>query len=86
MLFGVCHNTCFRWTRRVINSLKSATSNTTTSNNDYYYHNSNKIIIMRCSIEALIGGFRQFSAYFGHPVYFGLSSNGKIARHPSFNY
>ena len=30
---------------------------------------------MRCKIDVFFGGFRQFSADFGHPVYFGLSSN-----------
>ena len=30
---------------------------------------------MRCKIDVFFGGFWQFSAYFGHPVYFGLSSN-----------
>ena len=30
---------------------------------------------MRCGFEVFFGGFRQISAYFGHWVYFGLSSN-----------
>ena len=41
-------------------------------NNNYYY-NSNKLLRRR--IEVFFGGFRQFSAYFGHPMYFGLPSN-----------
>ena len=45
----------------------------------YYYNNSNKIKIMRCRTEVVfLGGFQQFSAYFGHLVYFGLSSNRTI--------
>ena len=32
---------------------------------------------MSCRIEAFSDRFRQFSAYFGHPVYFGLSSTQK---------
>ena len=37
----------------------------------FYYNNSNKITIMNAELRC----FRQFSAYFGHLVYFGLSSN-----------
>ena len=76
--FAVFHNICFRRTRQVINLLKSSTSNINNENNtdnSYYYNNSNKITIMKCRIKVFFGGFRQFSAYFGHLVYFGLSSN-----------
>ena len=65
--------------RQVINLLQSATSNKTDNNNYYYqYYNSYKITIMRWRIDVFFGEFRQFSAYFGHPVYFGLSSNQVI--------
>ena len=75
--FAVCHDICFLLTRQVINLLKSCTSNTNNENNNnnsYYYNNSNKITIMKCRIKVFFGVFRQFSAYFGHLVYFGLSS------------
>ena len=62
--------------------LKSATSNKNNENNNiiinndnYQYCYSNKITIIRCGLEVFFGGFRQISAYFGHWVYFGLSSN-----------
>ena len=62
--------------------LKSATSNKNNENNNiiinndnYHYFYSNKITIMRCGLGVFFGGFRQISAYFGHSVYFGLSSN-----------
>ena len=78
-VFAVCHNICFRLTRQVINLLKSSISNKNSNeNNDnyYYYHNhSNKITMTRCRIQVFFSKFRQFLAYFGHPVYFGLSSN-----------
>ena len=71
--FGVCHNICFQHIRQVSNLLKSAISNKNSeNNNNYYYYNSNKITIMRCRLEVF---FRQISAYLGHWVYFGLSSN-----------
>ena len=76
--FAVCHNICFRQTRQVINLPKSSTSNTNNENNNnnsYYYNNSNKITIMKCRIKVFFSRFRQFSAYSGHLVYFGLSSN-----------
>ena len=76
--FAVCHNICFRQTRQVINLLKSSTSNTNNENNNnnsYHYNNANKITIMKCRIKVFFSGFRQFSVYFGHLVYFGHSSN-----------
>ena len=68
---------CFRQNRQVINLLKSATSNKNNENNNNY--NSNKIAIMRCRIDVFCGRFWQFSAYFGHPAYFGLPSNGGVS-------
>ena len=74
--FAVCHNTCFRQTRQVINLLKLATSNKNNeNNNNSYYYKSNKVTIMRCRIEVFFGGFRLFSAYLGNTVYFSLSNN-----------
>ena len=80
--FAVCHNTCFQRTRQIINLLKLAISNKNNENNDIFFiinnnynNNSNKITIMRGRIEVFFFGFRQFSAYFCHPMYFSLSSN-----------
>ena len=73
--FGVCHNICFGRIRQVINLLKAATSNTNNgndNNNNYFYTNSNKITIMGCRI--VFWQILAFSAYFGHALYFGLSS------------
>ena len=53
--FAVCHNTCFRQTRQVINLLKLATSNKNNeNNNNSYYYKSNKVTIMRCRIEVIL--------------------------------
>ena len=56
---------------------KSSTSNINNenNNNNSYYYNNSKITIMKCRIKMFFGGFWQFLAYFGHLVYFGLSSN-----------
>ena len=48
-------------------------------NNNYYYYNSNKLPRRRTKV--FFSGFRQFSAYFGHPVYFGLSNNRFFIHH-----
>ena len=53
-VFAVCHNTCFRQTRQVINLLKLATSNKNNEmNNNNYYYNSNKILRRRTEVFSL---------------------------------
>ena len=77
-----CDYTCFLADyRKVINLLKSASSNKKMKTIIriviiiIIQINSNKTEIMKCRTGVFFGGFRQFSAYFGHWVYFGLSSN-----------
>ena len=58
--------------------MNNENNNIIINHDNYLYCYSNKITIMRCELEVFFGGFRQISAYFGHWVYFGLSSNREI--------
>ena len=64
-------NYYFQRARYVINQFKSAASNNNNNNNIKIMISNNS----EMQIRGNFGVFQRFSAYFGHWVYFGLSSN-----------